>query len=57
MKPLTHPHILSKLERKYKKHIENAYSFKYTDPSASDYFEFKAYKTLAKIQFLMRASA
>ena len=57
MKPLARTQILSKLESKYRKHMENAYHFKYTDPSVSDYSEFKAYKTLAKSQFLLRASA
>jgi len=46
-----------KLEHKYKKHIENAYSLKFTDPSLSDYFEFKAYKVLAQLDYIHRLSA
>ena len=48
---------LRKLELKYKKHIENAYSFKFSDPSLSDYFEFKAYTVLAKLDYVKRIGA
>ena len=48
---------LNKLQDKYRLHIENAYSFQFTDPSLSDYHEYKAGKILAKLNFLLRATA
>ena len=42
----------SKLNLKYKLLIEQAYNFRQTDSALSDYFEFKAIKTLNKINRL-----
>ena len=48
---------IEKLQYKVNKHLETAYNLQYTDPSISDYSEFKAQKALAKIQFLSKISA
>ncbi len=42
----------SRLSMKYKLLIEQAYNFKQTDSALSDYFEYKAIKTLNKINRL-----
>ncbi|MEH6405895.1 MAG: hypothetical protein V7767_01310 [Leeuwenhoekiella sp.] len=43
---------MRKLEKKYKNALENAYNLKYTAPSESDYFSFKAKKLYTKILLL-----